>query len=65
MQTALDAQIPSQVVDNQSDGGNADAHLPLETKETSADKGAIKCSENSDKIEETEEQGISNQHKGD
>jgi len=67
MQTPMDAQSASQPLDNQLDS-NADAHVPLETKETSTDKGAIKCSENSDKLincGETDEHAPSIEHKGD
>ena len=67
MQTVLDAMTASQVVDNQLENG-ADAHLPMETKETTTDKGAIRCSENFDKLingGETDERAISIQHKAD
>jgi len=64
MQTPLEAtQVPAEDL-------NHDARLPMETRETSTDKGAaaIRCSETSDKLincGETEEHAASIEHKGD
>jgi len=66
MQTDHDVQSVSQVHDDQLGESQALALPLIETKETSADKAAIKDPEHSDKLinsGETEEQGRSVQQK--
>jgi len=66
MQTEQDVQSVSQVHEDQLGECQALAPPPIETKETSTDKGAIKDLEHSDKLinsGETEEQGRSLQQK--
>ena len=50
MQTEQDVQSVSQVHEDQLGEGQSLAPPPIETKETSTDKGAIKDLENSDKL---------------